>query len=144
MEATLQTPQDANIFALGDCAAAPGRSSGRCRLIPPRAQAAHQRKKLHLKPPVQRRLRGQPLRDFRYRDFGSLVSLGESWAVGGLMGNLAKGTLFVEGYIARFMYNMLYKETSVWPARFLAGAAGYTGQLDSARLDAASNCTERT
>jgi NADH dehydrogenase len=26
------------------------------------------------------------------------------------MGNLAKGTLFVEGYIARFMYNMLYKK----------------------------------
>ncbi|MEZ5477660.1 MAG: NAD(P)/FAD-dependent oxidoreductase, partial [Thiolinea sp.] len=58
----------------------------------------------------QRRLRGQPLQDFRYQDFGSLVSLGENWAVGGLMGNLAKGTLFVEGYIARFMYNMLYKK----------------------------------
>ncbi len=29
------------------------------------------------------------------------------------MGNLAKGTLFVEGYIARFMYNMLYKKHQV-------------------------------
>ena len=29
------------------------------------------------------------------------------------MGNLAKGTLFIEGYIARFMYNMLYKKHQV-------------------------------
>ena len=29
------------------------------------------------------------------------------------MGNLAKGTLFIEGYVARFMYNMLYKKHQV-------------------------------
>src|SRR5262249_12134442 len=37
---TLQTTLDANIFAIGDCAASPW--AGQHRLVPPRAQAAHQ------------------------------------------------------------------------------------------------------
>ncbi|MEZ5535613.1 MAG: NAD(P)/FAD-dependent oxidoreductase [Thiolinea sp.] len=106
---TLQTTRDEAIFALGDCAATqwPGRAAG--ELIPPRAQAAHQQA-IYLNKQLKNRLLGKPLDDFSYQDFGSLVSLGENKAVGGLMGNIAKGTLFVEGYIARFMYNMLYKK----------------------------------
>lgn len=106
---TLQTTLDDNVFAFGDCAAAPwlGKASG--TLIPPRAQAAHQQA-LHLAKQLRNRVEGKQLQDFHYQDFGSLISLGENWAAGGLMGNLSKGTLFVEGYIARFMYNMLYKK----------------------------------
>lgn len=106
---TLQTTLDENIFAFGDCAAAPWLGKDAGTLVPPRAQAAHQQA-MHLTQQLHHRLDGKPLKDFQYQDFGSLISLGENWAAGGLMGNLAQGTLFVEGYIARFMYNMLYKK----------------------------------
>ena len=106
---TLQTTLDDNVFAIGDCAAAPWLGKAAGTLVPPRAQAAHQQA-MHITKQIHHRLDGKPLQDFQYTDFGSLISLGEHSAAGGLMGNLAKGTLFVEGYIARFMYNMLYKK----------------------------------
>ncbi len=54
-------------------------------------------------------LAGKPLRPYVYRDFGSLVSLGEYTTVGNLMGALVGGSLLVEGYVARLMYASLYK-----------------------------------
>ena len=109
VKATLQTTLDENIFALGDCASADWLGHEPPTKVPPRAQAAHQQA-VYLAKQLQRHLEGKSLADFHYQDFGSLVSLGENWAVGGLMGNIARGTLFVEGYLARFMYNMLYKK----------------------------------
>lgn len=108
---SLQTTLDENIFAFGDCASADWLEHQPPTKIPPRAQAAHQQA-VYLAKQLPKRLQGQgqSLEAFHYQDFGSLVSLGETWAVGGLMGNLARGTLFVEGYFARFMYNMLYKK----------------------------------
>ncbi len=105
---TLQTSRDERIFAIGDCAAAPwlGREAG--VLVPPRAQAAHQQAS-HLVGQIQRQLRGQPLKPWKYRDFGSLVSLGEYSTVGNLMGALVGGNLWVEGLFARTMYLSLYK-----------------------------------
>lgn len=103
---TLQATRDDNIFAMGDCAECPW--PGHDRPVPPRAQAAHQQAN-HLARQIPRRLRGEDLADFHYRDRGSLVSLGEYWAVGSLMGRLMGGSLFVEGLIARLMYNLLYK-----------------------------------
>jgi NADH dehydrogenase len=103
---TLQTTLDDSIFALGDCAAAPW--LGHQGNVPPRAQAAHQQAS-HLVRQMRRRLRGQPLEDWRYRDFGSLVSLGEYSTVGNLMGALVGGNLWVEGLFARAMYKSLYK-----------------------------------
>ena len=44
-----------------------------------------------------------------YRDFGSLVSLGEYSTVGSLMGKLLGGSIFVEGLFARIMYISLYR-----------------------------------
>lgn len=110
---TLQTTRDEAIFALGDCAAAPwlGRPSGpngEAQTVPPRAQAAHQQA-AHLARQLERRLRGQPLKPWRYRDFGSLVSLGGFSTVGNLMGALIGGNLWVEGLFARLMYLSLYK-----------------------------------
>ena len=55
------------------------------------------------------RMAGKPLRPYRYRDFGSLVSLGEFSTVGNMMGGLTKGDLFIEGWFARMMYTSLYK-----------------------------------
>ncbi|MBK8453054.1 MAG: NAD(P)/FAD-dependent oxidoreductase [Thiofilum sp.] len=106
---TLQTTQDENIFAIGDCAACPWPEQGANAWIPPRAQAANQQAS-HLAKQIRRRLNGQALEPWTYKDFGSLVSLGEHWAVGGLMGNLSRGTFFIDGYIARIMYNSLYKK----------------------------------
>jgi len=99
VEPTLQTTRDPDIFAIGDCAACPRR--GEPSTVPPRAQAAHQ-EAAHLVRQIERRLRGQPLLPYTYRDFGSLVSLGKHTTVGSLM-----GFLFIEGLFARLMYRSL-------------------------------------
>lgn len=101
---TLQTTRDDNIFALGDCAACPLPDGG---IVPPRAQSAHQQASFLFKA-LRCKLRGNPLREFKYRDYGSLVSLGKYSTVGNLMGNLT-GTVMVEGFIARVVYLSLYK-----------------------------------
>ncbi|MEO7150120.1 MAG: NAD(P)/FAD-dependent oxidoreductase [Burkholderiaceae bacterium] len=103
---TLQTTRDDAVFALGDCAACPW--PGKPGNVPPRAQAAHQQAS-HLARGLQRRIAGQPLRAYRYRDFGSLVSLGEYSTVGNLMGGLIGGSLTIQGTFARLMYLSLYK-----------------------------------
>jgi NADH:quinone reductase (non-electrogenic) len=103
---TLQTTRDPDVFALGDCAACPW--PGHRTPVPPRAQAAHQQAS-HLVRMMDRRLRGEPLAPYRYRDFGSLVSLGEYSTVGTLMGFVSGKSLRVEGAFARLMYISLYK-----------------------------------
>lgn len=103
---TLQTTRDDDIFAFGDCAECPW--PGHARPVPPRAQAAHQQA-THMSKQIVRCLRGLPLKNWQYRDRGSLVALGEYSAVGNLMGRLVGGNLFIEGIVARLMYNALYK-----------------------------------
>ncbi|WP_322067078.1 MULTISPECIES: NAD(P)/FAD-dependent oxidoreductase [Burkholderia] len=104
--ATLQTTRDPDIFAFGDCAACP--CSGTDGNVPPRAQAAHQQA-AHLVTQMKLKLAGKPLRDYRYRDFGSLVSLGKFSTVGNMMGGPMGGSLMIEGMLARVMYESLYK-----------------------------------
>jgi NADH dehydrogenase len=106
VEQTLRTTRDENVFAIGDCAACPWPGHGSD--VPPRAQAAHQQASLMVKQ-MTRRLAGKALRPYYYRDFGSLVSLGEHSTVGNLMGKLVGGDLLIEGYVARLMYASLYK-----------------------------------
>ena len=53
-------------------------------------EAAHQQA-THVFRQIKRRLAGQPLQPWRYRDFGSPVSLGEYSTVGSLMGGLMGG-----------------------------------------------------
>ncbi len=103
---TLQTTRDENIFAFGDCASCPW--LGNNTSVPPRAQAAHQQASFLVKA-IKCRLRGHSLPVFHYRDFGSLVSLGQYSTIGSLMGALTGGSLFLEGYFARLMYLSLYK-----------------------------------
>src|SRR5450631_1723812 len=104
---TLQTTRDENIFALGDCAACPWLGKEAVQ-VPPRAQSAHQQAS-HMVKQIRNRLRHQPLAPWRYRDFGSLVSLGEYSVVGNLMGGLGGRNLWIEGWFARMMYLSLYK-----------------------------------
>jgi len=102
VSASLQTTRDNDIFAMGDCAACPwfGNSG---KIVPPRAQAAHQQA-THLVRQMKRRLAGRPVNSWRYRDFGSLVSLSEYSTVGNLIGGF-----WVQGLFARTMYLSLYK-----------------------------------
>ena len=104
VEPTLQTTRDPDIFAIGDCAACP--RPWEPTPVPPRAQAAHQ-EATHMLRQIERRLRGEPLRPYTYRDFGSLVSLGKYSTVGNLMGFLLGRSIFVEGLFARVMYRSL-------------------------------------
>ena len=103
---TLLTTRDDNIFAMGDCSACPWPEKN--GFVPPRAQAANQQAS-HLVKQIKRRLDGKPLEPYRYRDFGSLVSLGDYSAVGSLMGGIMEGSLFIDGLVARVMYTSLYK-----------------------------------
>jgi NADH dehydrogenase len=105
---SLQSTVDADVFALGDCAACPWPGAGPNAIVPPRAQVAHQQATLFVKT-MRARLGKRPLPVFRFRDYGSLVSLGELSAVGTLMGRLIGGSLLVQGLIARWMYASLYK-----------------------------------
>ena len=86
---TLQTTRDANIFAFGDCAACPwiGTEGRRATARAGRAPAG-----LASVQAIKRRLAGQALTEWRYRDFGSLVSLGEYSTVGNLMGGAVCGS----------------------------------------------------
>jgi NADH dehydrogenase len=102
---TLQTTHDDAIFALGDCAAAPLPGD---KTVPPRAQAAHQQASL-LARSIAARVDGRPLKLFRYRDFGSLVSFGEYTAIGNVVGQLTGRNLWVGGLFARLMYWSLYR-----------------------------------
>ena len=119
VEKTLRSTRDESIFALGDCAAIPMNETG--RNVPPRAQSAHQEATLMVKN-IKRCIRGRKLKDYRYRDYGSLIAMGKYSTVGSLMGNLA-GSYFVSGYIARFVYLSLYKMHQAalygWPRAIL-------------------------
>ena len=107
---SLQTTRDDNVFVIGDCAACawPQANGGKGGWVPPRAQAAHQQA-THVTKQIKRRLAGRPMQAYRYRDFGSLVSLGEFSTVGNMMGGLIGGSLMIEGAFARLMYVSLYK-----------------------------------
>jgi len=58
---------------------------------------------------IKRRMAHQPLKAYRYKDFGSLVSLGKFTTVGNMMGGLTGKSLMIEGYFAKLMYLSLYK-----------------------------------
>ena len=106
VRSTLQTTLDDDIFAIGDCAACP--RPGFTQNVPPRAQAAHQQSDFMVRQLVHL-LDGRPLREFEYRDFGSLVSLGKYSTIGSLMGAVIGRSFLIEGYFARLMYRSLYK-----------------------------------
>ena len=95
-----------NIYALGDCAACIGPDG---KMVPPRAQAAHQQADYLLEMFV-RSNKGQAALDtpYVYKDHGSLVSFGRNTSVGTLMGSLTKLGWFVDGFFARMMYASLH------------------------------------
>ena len=103
---TLQTTLDDDIYAIGDCCAC--KWQGHDENVPPRAQAAHQMASLVYKS-IRMRMAGKEAPEYHYHDYGSLVSLGRYGTVGNLMGNLSRGSMMIEGLMARMMYLSLYK-----------------------------------
>jgi NADH:ubiquinone reductase (H+-translocating) len=101
----LQTTRDESIFAIGDCAQFISPDGSR---VPPRAQSAHQMASTCFYN-LRALLNNKPLKAYRYTDHGSLVNLASYSTVGSLMGNLGKGTMFIEGRLARLVYISLYR-----------------------------------
>ncbi|MDX8509753.1 NAD(P)/FAD-dependent oxidoreductase [Mesorhizobium captivum] len=101
VDETLRAVGDENVFAIGDCAncVLPGEDNA----LPPRAQTAHQQAD-HLVKVVAARLAGRAAPAFRYRDYGSLVSLADYGSFGSLIGGLK-----IEGLVARLVYRSLHK-----------------------------------
>ena len=116
VEQTLNLSADSPIFVLGDCAHCQQPDGS---VVPPRAQSAHQMAGCVYKNILALR-DAKPLQRFAYHDFGSLVSLSDFSTIGNLMGNLMRGTIFIEGFLARVMYRMLYR-------RHQLGIHGWTG-----------------
>ncbi len=102
---TLQTSRDPHIFAIGDCAACPMEDG---KFVPPRAQSAHQMADRALAN-ILAMMQGKDVKPYSYMDYGSLVSMSRFSTVGSLMGNLMRGSMMVEGYIARIVYISLYR-----------------------------------
>lgn len=105
VKSTLQTTRDDNIFVIGDLASCTQADGS---FVPPRAQAAHQMAS-HAFSNIVAKLNNRELKDYIYKDHGSLVSLSRFSTVGSLMGNLTKGSMMVEGRIARVVYISLYR-----------------------------------
>jgi NADH dehydrogenase len=102
---TLQTTRDEDIFVIGDLAECKQPDGS---FVPPRAQAAHQMSSRTFRNIVAK-LNGREIRPYIYKDHGSLVSLSRFSTVGSLMGNLTKGSMMIEGRIARMVYISLYR-----------------------------------
>ncbi|MDF1764451.1 MAG: NAD(P)/FAD-dependent oxidoreductase [Oleibacter sp.] len=104
VNSSLQTSNE-SIFALGDCCSVLQENG---KAVPPRAQAAHQQAN-HLIKALYAHHVGKAMPAFVYRDKGSLVSLSHYSTVGSLMGNLSKGSMMIEGRLARIVYVSLYR-----------------------------------
>lgn len=102
----LQVRGMTGIYAMGDCAACADPAG---KLVPPRAQAAHQQAD-YLLATLLRLAKGKAALEtpYVYKDYGSLVSFGQTTTVGSLMGSLKGLSWFVEGTFARLMYVSLH------------------------------------
>jgi NADH dehydrogenase len=127
VDASLRT-EDPDIFAMGDCAQANWKNED--RYLPARAQVAHQQADF-LVPIMAQRIAGADPgpRAFKFRDYGSLVSVGHNRGVGTLMGVLSGKSWFVEGLVARFMYMSLHLMHHMSVLGFMRTASLALGRL---------------
>lgn len=129
---SLQTSQDADIYAIGDCASLtlPGAAGP----LPPTAQVAHQQAR-HLIRHLPDALQGKRcLPDFVYRDSGSLVSLGEYDAFGSLGKFGFFKSVTIRGRLAQFSHLMLYRSHQARLYGFRRGSLLWLVDLLNARL----------
>ncbi|MBR7889947.1 NAD(P)/FAD-dependent oxidoreductase [Marinomonas sp. A79] len=105
VKGTLQTTAFDNVYVIGDCCACKQADGS---FVPPRAQSAHQMASLVFEN-IKASFLSEGLKEYQYKDYGSLVNLSRYSTVGNLMGNMTGGSMFVEGRIARFVYVSLYR-----------------------------------
>ncbi|MDD2893085.1 MAG: NAD(P)/FAD-dependent oxidoreductase [Halothiobacillaceae bacterium] len=116
VEADLRVKGEEGIYALGDCAClreAPSSAAPAGRLVPPRAQAAHQMAKFLAQVLIERARHPSPARTikpFAYHDHGSLVSLADYQTLGSVMDDVMHGRFLIEGPMARAAYLSLYRQ----------------------------------
>ena len=95
---------------------------GETEPLPPRAQVAHQQADFMVKA-IKARLRGAPLPQFKYRDFGSLVALADYRTLGVLFHNVK-----TQGLLARLAYLSLHKRHLQALHGTVQSRARYAGQ----------------
>lgn len=105
VDASLRSANDGRIYALGDCANYVCPVKGPA---PPRAQVAHQQAMFLADLLARRDDSNRP--QFRYHDYGSLISLGQQAAVGALTGPVTGRRYKVGGAAARVLYRLLYQK----------------------------------
>ncbi|XZR52816.1 MAG: NAD(P)/FAD-dependent oxidoreductase [Enterobacteriaceae bacterium] len=101
---TLQTTLDSNIFAIGDCSSLKINN----KFIPARAQSAHQMVKICFTNIISI-INKKPMKCFKYNDYGTLISLSEFNTIGYLIINIINKKIIIKGFLARFIYIILYK-----------------------------------
>jgi NADH dehydrogenase len=105
VDASLRSSNDSRIYALGDCA------NYICPLKGRRRRARRSRTSRPCSWPTCWRARTTRHRpDFRYHDYGSLVSLGQQAAVGSLTGPVSGRSYSVGGAAASVLYRLLYQK----------------------------------
>ncbi|WP_165390917.1 NAD(P)/FAD-dependent oxidoreductase [Pseudoduganella lutea] len=118
VDAQLRAIDDPHIHAMGDCSAMQVASA--TAMVPPSAQAARQQADFlyHL---LARPQRSAPA--FRYRDHGTLVSLGRYGAVGMLRQVIGDRHVNVQGMVAKALYLVAYERyvmANLGPVRMCA------------------------
>ena len=114
----LRTIDDHRIHAMGDCCSL--LQPERKRMIPPSAQAARQQSGFLFE--LLTHAAGKTPPRFRYRDYGTLVTLGRAGTIGILLRAVGRRNLRVRGAIASIMYRMTYERyvmSHVGPLRML-------------------------
>jgi NADH dehydrogenase len=122
VRSTLQTAQDDRIFALGDCSSCPGPDG---KPLPATAQVARQQAIF-----LARSLSGQlsqdkPLREFFFRDMGSLIALGDYAAYGSLGHHGFLRGAFIRGWMAKLVHTSIYRMHQFDMNGILKGGAGW-------------------
>lgn len=103
---TLQSRVDENVFVLGDCSTLSGANG---KPLPTTAQVARQQAVFLARSLAGHLKQHKPLAEFRFRDMGSLVSLGDYAAYGtlGSYGFFHGG--FLKGRVAHLAHAALYR-----------------------------------
>jgi NADH dehydrogenase len=104
VDSNLAVPRFDGVFAIGDAAAIPIRP-GATELCPQLAQVAIQSGR-HVAAQVGARATGAPMTPFRYRDKGTMATIGRRAAIAQLRGGLVlRGTI---GWAAWFGLHLVY------------------------------------
>ncbi|WMC18885.1 MAG: FAD-dependent oxidoreductase [Enterobacteriaceae bacterium PSpicST2] len=104
IKSTLQTTLDKNIFAIGDCSSLKINN----KIIPARAQSAHQMVKICFNNIISI-LNNKNMKFFKYKDYGTLISLSKFNTIGYLILNIIKKNIIIKGKLACYLYILLYK-----------------------------------